>query len=386
MRIQDILVESQQLDEGPLANKIGTAIGKGVGTLAKGVGAVAGGVAGLGSAVKKGFAAGKQTVAGAGDDEDPAAAPAAGGAAAPSAPGRLATAFKAGNQYAKGAMAAGQKPSMAAAADAGVDSAPAAPARKAAPAAGGSAPAATPAAGGAAPAGAPTAPGAAPSGTMYAQVKANIDKLDKKGKQRILQALQKEVGAAPAAKPAAGAPAAPGAAPAAQPNTMANAPVSKTNTAKPGNPNATAAAKPAAGANPGAAAFGQMAKDLTQKPEPQQQKVPPKKVVAKPAAAPAAEPAAEPAAAPSGEKTIANPVATVGTKRASNIGQQTFDTQTGKALPGQSINAIRKKAEYGTGALGAARKRIKAGAAAPAESKTNTRPALAEGFSLFRKK
>jgi len=137
---------------------------------------------------------------------------------------------------------------------------------------------------------------------MYAQVKANIDKLDKKGKQRILQLLQKSV-AAPEQKPAAGAaptkPAAgkPGASPAAggtgfgydgntglpfnsqaerdaglakqkadkaaatsapaadpgagamgamagqlakggaaEPNTMANAPVSKTNTARPGNP------------------------------------------------------------------------------------------------------------------------------------------------------
>jgi hypothetical protein len=378
MRIQDILVESQQLDEGPILNKIGTGIGKLAGGAAKAVGAVAGGIAGAGQAIKKGYQAGKQTVAGAGDDEEPAAA-----GTAPAAPGRLATAFKAGNQYAKGAMAAGQKPSMIGAADAGVDSTPAAPTRKAAaqPAAGG----------GAAPAGAAAAPGAlaaqpaagaAPAGSMYAQVKSNIDKLDKKGKQRILAALQKEVGAAPAAKPtaapAAGAPAAPGAVPA-QPTTMAQAPVSKTNTAKPGNPNAQAA--PAAGSNAGADAFGQMAKNLTQKPEPQQQKVPPKK---KAAAAPTAAPA--PAAAPSGEKTIANPVATVGTKRATDIGKQTFDTQTGKALPGQSINAIRKKAEYGTGALGAARKRIKAGAAAPAESKTNTRPALSEGFSLFRKK
>jgi hypothetical protein len=78
---------------------------------------------------------------------------------------------------------------------------------------------------------------------MYAQVKANIDKLDKKGKQRILQLLQKSM-AAPDPKAAA----APGAGAmgamakqlggAAKPNTMANAPVSKTNTAKPGNPNA----------------------------------------------------------------------------------------------------------------------------------------------------
>jgi hypothetical protein len=46
---------------------------------------------------------------------------------------------------------------------------------------------------------------------MYAQVKANVDKLDKKGKQRIMQLLQKSLGApaAPAAAaPAAAAPAA----------------------------------------------------------------------------------------------------------------------------------------------------------------------------------
>jgi hypothetical protein len=58
---------------------------------------------------------------------------------------------------------------------------------------------------------------AAAGQTMYAQVKANIDKLDKKGKQRILQLLQKSM-AAPAAapaKPAAAPAAAPTAAPAA---------------------------------------------------------------------------------------------------------------------------------------------------------------------------
>ena len=46
---------------------------------------------------------------------------------------------------------------------------------------------------------------------MYAQVKAGVDKLDKKGKQRILQALQKEVGKpapqqAPVQQPAAEVP------------------------------------------------------------------------------------------------------------------------------------------------------------------------------------
>ena len=193
MKITEILVESQQLDEGPLLNKIGAGIGKAAGTVAKGIGAVAGGVVGAGKALAKGYQAGKSTVGGAGDDAetDPTADP-----------------------------AATTKPAAAP----------------------GGAPAADPAAG----------------GTQYAQVKANIDKLDKKGKQRILQLLQKQVGSAPAAttKPAAGggAPAAdPGAGAmgamagqlakgGAAPNTMANAQVSKTNTAKPGNPNAAPAA------------------------------------------------------------------------------------------------------------------------------------------------
>jgi hypothetical protein len=82
MRIQEIISESAQLDEGPILNKIGSGIGKAVGGLAKGVGAVAGGIAGIGSAVKKGYQAGKSTVGGAGDD------PAAGaGAATPPAAG-----------------------------------------------------------------------------------------------------------------------------------------------------------------------------------------------------------------------------------------------------------------------------------------------------------
>jgi hypothetical protein len=73
--------------------------------------------------------------------------------------------------------------------------------------------------------------------TLYAQVKSQVTQLDKKGKQRIMQLLQKSLTqpapAAPGAAPAGG-----GAAPA---NTMANAPVSKTNKAKPGNPNAAPA-------------------------------------------------------------------------------------------------------------------------------------------------
>ena len=39
MRLTEIITEST-LEEGPMLNKVGTAIGKGAGALAKGVGAV----------------------------------------------------------------------------------------------------------------------------------------------------------------------------------------------------------------------------------------------------------------------------------------------------------------------------------------------------------
>ena len=79
MRINELLVESQQLDEGPF----GQAVGKAVGGVAKGVGAVAGGIAGIPSAVKKGFKAGKAAVSGdpAVDATQPAPAAAAGAGA-----------------------------------------------------------------------------------------------------------------------------------------------------------------------------------------------------------------------------------------------------------------------------------------------------------------
>jgi len=300
MKISEILVESQQVDEGPLLNKIGAGIGKVAGTVAKGIGAVAGGVVGAGKALAKGYQAGKTTVGGAGDDieADPATDGTAGGATATTPTAKT-------------------KPAAGGAPVGGPTTQPGAGAvNKSGPA--GTAPAKT-LAGQAKVAADKTAAATAgqdPSAagqTMYAQVKANIDKLDKKGKQRILQLLQKSV-AAPEQKPAAagGAPAKPaagkpGASPAAggtgfgydgntglpfnsqaerdaglakqkadkaaatsapaadpgagamgamagqlakggaaEPNTMANAPVSKTNTARPGNPNAAPAAEPTA--------------------------------------------------------------------------------------------------------------------------------------------
>jgi hypothetical protein len=63
MKINDIILENQQLDE-LTAGQVGSAIGKGVGAVARGAGAVAGGVAGAGKAFMKGFRGGKATVAG----------------------------------------------------------------------------------------------------------------------------------------------------------------------------------------------------------------------------------------------------------------------------------------------------------------------------------
>lgn len=195
MKINEILIESkEQLDEGPLGS-LGTAVGKGVGGLAKGVGAVAGGIAGIGRAVKKGFQTGKATVAGDPDPNadpaaptggaaaQPAAAPASGGAPAQTAPAQTAPAPAAGAaptaQQINQQGPAGTAPAKAqtGAAGAALAKTTAAVDQQTTDKAG---------------------------QTVYAQVKANIDKLDKKGKQRILQLLQKSV-TAPAAKPAAGA-------------------------------------------------------------------------------------------------------------------------------------------------------------------------------------
>lgn len=61
MRITEIVIE-QQLDEGPKLDKFGRAVGNFAGGVAKGLGAVAGGVVGAGSALAKGYRAGKDIV------------------------------------------------------------------------------------------------------------------------------------------------------------------------------------------------------------------------------------------------------------------------------------------------------------------------------------
>jgi hypothetical protein len=164
MKINEILVESTQLDEGPFgdaAKNVGTKVGKAVGGVAKGVGAVAGGIAGIGQAVKKGYQTGKVTVAG--DDED---APEVQPAAAPNAQQNNQTGPK-GTAPAKPVTGIAKQAMQ-----------------KIGQAMGGASD--------------PEQAGQ----TLYAQVKSQVSQLDKKGKQRILQLLQKSL-AQPAAQTAA---------------------------------------------------------------------------------------------------------------------------------------------------------------------------------------
>ena len=268
MRITEILTESQleQLDEGPILNKIGSAVCNVAGGVAKGVGAVAGGVAGLGSAFKKGFDRSKGIVGQGGDYVAPPDAPAPPKAGTPA-------------------------PTAAAAPAAAAPEAPAAAApAAAAPAASGDAGLSTTTPPSAAEINAQgpkgTAPAKAQTGdagkalakstavvdkqqatsqtkanqTVYAQIKANVDKLDKKGKQNILQLLQKSM-SAPAA-----APAGPAAAPAALDprdlNKDGTVDATEKSIARNKAKQGAAPAAPTSAPDPGAAAFGNMAGQL----------------------------------------------------------------------------------------------------------------------------
>lgn len=236
MRINDILTESQlqQLDEGPLGS-LAKATGKAIGGVAQGVGAIAGVPGGIKRAFQKGKQAAMTTIGG---DEPTAAAPAA---QQPAAGGAL-NAFKAGLQGKTAQEPAAAPATTAAPAAAPVAAQPTAQqVNKAGPA--GTAPAQN-LQGQAKAAADKTAAATASQNTaqagqtMYAQVKANIDKLDKKGKQRILALLQKSL--------AVPAPAAPKAAPVAVPTPVATAPA-------------------------GGAAIKQMSKPRVKKPAPQPQ-------------------------------------------------------------------------------------------------------------------
>jgi hypothetical protein len=197
MKISQVLESQQQLDELNLA-QAGQAVGGAVGKTANAIGGIAGGVKGAWDAAKSGFQSGKDFVGGQKvGSTDPKAinqqGP-AGTAPAQAVQGAAGTAM--GNM---GKAMSGQKPAQAGA-------------------------------------------------TLYAQVKSQINKLDPQSKQKLLTLVQKSVqqkqpkqgGQQPGAMGQMANALTGGGqqAPAGQPNTMANAPVSATNTAKPGNPNA----------------------------------------------------------------------------------------------------------------------------------------------------
>jgi len=260
MRINEILIESQleQLDEGPKLDAFGRGVGKVVSGAAKGIGAVAGGVRGAFTALKKGYQTGKAIV---GDEPDPNAGKP--GYTDPVADPKAAPAPVADPKAAPAPVA---DPNAAPAPVADPKAAPA-PSTTTPPSAAeinaqgpeGSAPAKdqTGAAGAAlAKTDAVTDKQTSTKAgeTVYAQVKANIDKLDAKGKGRILQLVKQSL-AAPAQRT--------------DPRDLnkdgkvdATEKSMARNKAKPGT------AKPPAGgaADPGAAAFGQMANTLTKEP------------------------------------------------------------------------------------------------------------------------
>jgi hypothetical protein len=222
MKISQILeTQDQQQDEGAVAD-VGRAVGGAIGKTTNAIGAVAGGVKGAWDAAKAGFNQGKNFVGGQSfaNDEEPASGGGqqqsgggggykqpnartinqqgpAGTAPAQNVQGSAGTAM--GNM---GKAMSGQKPAQAGA-------------------------------------------------TLYATVKQQINNLDPQSKQKLLTLVQKSVQQkqpkqggqqSGAMGQMANALTGGGQQAPAQPNTMANAPVSASNTAKPGNPNAQQAA------------------------------------------------------------------------------------------------------------------------------------------------
>lgn len=216
MKISQVLESQQQLDELNLA-QAGQAVGGAVGKTANAIGGIAGGVKGAWDAAKSGFQAGKDFVGGqkvgATDPKAINQQGPAGTAPAQAVQGSAGTAM--GNM---GKALSGQKPAQAGA-------------------------------------------------TLYATVKQQINNLDPQSKQKLLTLVQKSIQQKKSAQGGqqsgalgqmANALTGGGQQAPVQPNTMANATVSATNTAKPGNPNAQqSAAAPEAPAGQPAAATAQ---------------------------------------------------------------------------------------------------------------------------------
>lgn len=214
MKITEIITESQQINEGPLGSAAGAVArgaGKVIGGVAKGVGALAGIPGGVKKAFQKGKQAATDFIGGKDEPADsgaaqPAAEPAAaqGGAAPAQQPAQKPQGFVQG--FKQGLTGKSQEPTTTSAINKQGPTGTA-PARvaggaqqqaiaKTAQAAGGDVEKA--------------------NQTVYAQVKAQINNLDKKGKQRILQLLQKSIQQTPAQPAAASAQAAPATGPGSQ--------------------------------------------------------------------------------------------------------------------------------------------------------------------------
>ena len=193
MRINDILLESeiQDLEEGPkwdAIKKAGTAVGRAAGGAVQAVGAIPGAIAGAGNAFMKGYRGARDTVAG-GPDAAPAATTAAAPAANTTAPAATTAAAPAANTTA---------PANTTAAPADTTAAPtsAKDINAAGPTGTAAAKTQTGAAAQALNKTAQATKGATADKigqTLYAQIKSQVNQLDKKGKQRILQLLQKSL-------------------------------------------------------------------------------------------------------------------------------------------------------------------------------------------------
>ena len=207
MKINEILVESQQISEGPLGSAAGAVArgaGKVIGGVAKGVGALAGIPGGIKKAFQKGkqassdFIGGDKKAADAGSSEEPAqAAP----AAQQSQPAAQPAAQGGGGGFVQGfkqgmGMGGGQAPAATTTSQVNKQGPSGTAPAKVSGAAQQQALAKTAQAAGGDPNKA--------AQTLYATVKAQVNQLDKKGKQRLLQLLQKSIQQTPA-QPAAAA-------------------------------------------------------------------------------------------------------------------------------------------------------------------------------------
>lgn len=211
MKINEILVESQQINEGPLGSAAGAVArgaGKVIGGVAKGVGALAGIPGGIKKAFQKGkqastdFIGGDKKAADADSGEAPAQATPA---AQQSQPAAQPAAQGGGGGFVQGfkqgmGMGGGQAPAATTTSQVNKQGPSGTAPAQVSGAAQQQALAKTAQAAGGDPAKA--------AQTLYATVKAQVNQLDKKGKQRILQLLQKSLQQTPAAQPAQAAPAA----------------------------------------------------------------------------------------------------------------------------------------------------------------------------------